>query len=185
LGTSVRTAERCVRRFKDAGLLEVRRRGTGRSAIYVLCIDGEPLFPNSRHPPKKRKTLPDPTRMADQDPTKESGQIAPDPTWMADESLESYESCEAESKQRPPPPPSSASRLQGQSNKRTSGQALQNKIVQRLGNGDTAQGWLLFGALDELDRKHLEQLEREGVGIDDALLHEYRITAAKWLDRSP
>ena len=184
MGASVSTVERCVRRFKNAGLLEVRRRGTGRSAIYILCVEGEPLFPNSKRQESKRKTRPDPSRLTVQDPSRMTDQTPPDPSRMTDKSCKSTDSCKAESEQRPPPPPEYAARPQGRPTKRATVQAAYNSIVDRLGDGDVAQGWTLFGALDDLDRSHLERLERDGIGIDDALLNEYRLAAVRRLGKA-
>jgi hypothetical protein len=189
LGASVSTVDRSWRRLKRAGFLDVRKRGTGRSAICVFCIDGEPIFVGAKLLKIKAS---DPASVQGQDhsnpasvqgldPASVQGQAISDPARMTYESYKSSESYKAESEQRPPPPPAYAARPQGQPRKRASVQAVQNQLVQRLGNGDVEQGWLLFDALDELDRKQLERLMHDGGSIDDALLNEYRMAAAKRL----
>ncbi len=189
LGISVSTVDRSWRRMKRAGLLEVRKRGAGRSAICVFCTDGAPLFAAAKLSKKKapdpasvQGLVPsDPAFVQGLDPASLQGLTPSDPAGMTYKSYKSYESNKAEPGQRPPPPPAYASSPQRLPSKRASGQAVQNLLVQRFGNGDVEQGWLLFGALDELDRKQLERLMLDASDIDDALLNEYRLAAAKRL----
>jgi Helix-turn-helix domain len=50
---------------------------------------------------------------------------------------------------------------------------VQNRIARRLGKGDAQEGWMMLGALNDLDRYYLTQCERAG-GLTDEMLIAYR-----------
>jgi hypothetical protein len=54
VGRSGRRVRESLKRLCDAGLLDSRRRGPGRTAIWTFCIDGVPLFERQPGPLKDR-----------------------------------------------------------------------------------------------------------------------------------
>lgn len=186
LTCSSRTAERSLARLKRSGLLLVRQRGAGRTARYIFCIDAKPLFPGLEHlaalctpsdvaasgPSAQPQTAANaaakggPPNLARQAPTDVAGLAPSAPTKMAGDSTKELEldSFQMTTSLRPKVAAASAvgDRKRATDEGKPGIQVIQNAIVSKLGRGDVAQGWIVFGDLPIPIRAELEARERGG-----------------------
>ena len=92
IGRQVRSVQSAMKRFRSAGLLRVKQGAPGKTARWILCRDGRPIFGG--------EALKDPQNFAS-DPQKIAGL---DPQKSADKPSKQEHPC----KQEPPPRPPAA-----------------------------------------------------------------------------
>lgn len=171
------------RSSKTARFLETQRRGRGRTNRYSICVDGVRVFAPIKPDDTTFLSCPDATSVSHHKPD--------DTTFLSYESYSNYsqsisdESCVDEQQQQSPGI-ATANRgnvcgcVQAKPSATTAPkpdrrplQDVQNKLVSRLGLGDIASGWEIFGSLDGYARQELESLERDGA-LTDEEVEEYR-----------
>jgi hypothetical protein len=192
---SVDTIQRNAKRLEADGLLKIERkpRAGGRwpQLVYWLNMPTEPQNADAQEVPKGAHsgrapladraapvpiTEPHQSRITEPHQSRSPGRIARG-YEQSNNNIQRQPSLE------PPPTPRSRSSLPREAKRsaevgrRSSVQSLHNRIVEELGCGNTARGWLLFGALDGGDRKWLEDIARTGITPDHDVLEEYRAAA--------
>jgi hypothetical protein len=174
VGRCDRTARRSLQRLCAGKFLSGRRGGTERrTASWTFCIDGTPIFDQVVSGLTGHSC-----------PIKPDIRVLSDRTKMSAKLTEDNNTHIEPTKTKPTTttttiaPPSAApdrkrSGEEGSKPKRRGDiQQVQNELVSRLGRGDVAQGWVVFGELPIDVRRALETMQADGE-LTDQLLADF------------
>ena len=176
---SVDTVQRNAKKLAAAGLVTIERRerkgGRWPKLVYILPLPKEEVTGPQNAARSEASTPVDnsPHRAAPHTITGPHQSRSPGRIAVRHEYLNNNHSEKPPSSSAAVTTPREAKRTGEQKSNRT--EAVQHRLAERLGKGDVAQGWLLFGCLTENEQISLTNHERQG-RLDDADLDMIRAT---------